>query len=195
MSLKYSRTTADYIEWDTMVDLVHRLYDDGMYRYSLLVGCGSFFGLRISDLRALKWRQLLDGHRLSLIEKKTGKRRDIKINAAFQQHIRHCYAALNIAHPDEYCFLNSRGNVHSTQTINRKLKDIKARYNLDVEHFSTHSFRKTFGRKIVESAGEHSEMALIKLSEIFNHSSPMITRRYLGLRAQELEEVYNSLHF
>jgi hypothetical protein len=38
-------------------------------------------------------------------------------------------------------------------------------------------------------------MALIKLSEIFNHSSPMITRRYLGLRAQELEEVYNSLHF
>ncbi len=195
MSLKNSRTTADYIEWDTMVDLVHRLYDDGMYRYSLLVGCGSLFGLRVSDLRALKWEQLLDSPRLSLIEKKTGKRRDIKINASFQRHIRDCYNALNISHTDEYCFLNSRGNVLSTQMINRQLKIIKARYNLDVEHFSTHSFRKTFGRKVVESAGEHSEMALIKLSEIFNHSSPMITRRYLGLRAQELEEVYNSLHF
>lgn len=195
MSLKNSNTTADYIEWNAMVDLVHRLYDDKMYRYSLLVGCGSFFGLRVSDLRALKWEHLLCGPRLTLIEKKTGKRRDIKINAAFQQHIRNCYDALNIEHLDEHCFLNNRGTVQSTQSINRHLKTIKARYNLDVEHFSTHSFRKTFGRKVVESAGEHSEMALIKLSEIFNHSSPMITRRYLGLRAQELEEVYNSLYF
>lgn len=31
--------------------------------------------------------------------------------------------------------------------------------------------------------------------EIFNHASPMITRRYLGLRAEELEEVYNVLEF
>lgn len=195
MSLKNSNTTADYIEWDAMVDLVHRLYNDKMYRFSLLVGCGSFFGLRVSDLRSLTWQQLLGGTHLSLIEKKTGKRRDIKINAAFQRHIRDCYNALNIEHADEFCFLNSRGNVISTQSINRELKAIKARYNLDVEHFSTHSFRKTFGRKVVDSAGERSEMALIKLSEIFNHSSPMITRRYLGLRAQELEEVYNSLHF
>jgi integrase len=195
MSLKYSNTTADYIEWSEMLNLVHQLYHDKHYRLSLLVGCGCFFGLRISDLKRLTWGELLGGPRLSVIEKKTGKRRDIKINAAFQQHIRDCYNALNITHADEYCFLNRRGNVHSTQTINRQLKAIKARYNLDVEHFSTHSFRKTFGRKVVESAGEHSEMALIKLSEIFNHSSPMITRRYLGLRAQELEEVYNSLHF
>ena len=43
--------------------------------------------------------------------------------------------------------------------------------------------------------GDAAEMALIKLSEIFNHTSPMITRRYLGLRAEELEDVYNSLDF
>lgn len=58
-----------------------------------------------------------------------------------------------------------------------------------------HLFRKTFGRKVIESAGEQSEMALIKLSEIFNHASPMITRRYLGLRSEELEEVYEALSF
>jgi integrase len=79
--------------------------------------------------------------------------------------------------------------------INRHLKAIKQRYNLDIEHFSSHSLRKTFGRKVVDSAGEHSEMALIKLSEIFNHSSPMITRRYLGLRAEELEDIYDALDF
>jgi hypothetical protein len=47
-----------------------------------------------------------------------------------------------------------------------------AKYSIKVEHLSTHSLRKTFGRKVVESAGENSEMALIKLSELFNHSSP-----------------------
>jgi hypothetical protein len=38
-------------------------------------------------------------------------------------------------------------------------------------------------------------MALIKLSGIFNHASPMITRRYLGLRSEELERVYDILEF
>ena len=51
------------------------------------------------------------------------------------------------------------------------------------------------GRKVVEQAGENSEMALIKLSELFNHSSPMITRRYLGQRHEELMNVYDELVF
>ena len=50
--------------------------------------------------------------------------------------------------------------------------------------------RKTFGRKVVESLGENSEKELIKLSEIFNHTSPQITRIYLGLRMEELLKVY-----
>lgn len=61
MSLKHSYTTADYIEWDSMLTLVRRLYNDGEYRMSLLIGCGSFFGLRISDLLTLTWSMLLDG--------------------------------------------------------------------------------------------------------------------------------------
>ena len=43
---------------------------------------------------------------------------------------------------------------------------------------------------MVESLGENSEMELIKLSEIFNHTSPQITRIYLGLRMEELLKVY-----
>ena len=65
----------------------------------------------------------------------------------------------------------------------------------DIQHFSTHSFRKTFGRQVVEMAGDNSEMAVIKLAEIFNHSSTAITRKYLGLRQQELREVYENLQF
>ena len=195
MSIKYSNTTADYIQWDTMLSLVRRLYKDKKYRLSLLIGCGCFFGLRISDLKTLTWQQLLSGQKFSLTEKKTGKYREIKINDGFQSHIQDCYRALGVEDMTEHCFLNNRGQVITTQMINRHLKNIKAKYNVKVEHLSSHSFRKTFGRKIIQSAGEQAEMALIKLSEIFNHASPMITRRYLGLRAEELEEVYNVLEF
>ena len=55
--------------------------------------------------------------------------------------------------------------------------------------------RKTLGRKVVEAAGPNAEMALIRLSEMYNHSSPQVTRRYLGLRQQELAGVYDALDF
>ena len=160
-----------------------------------MVACGSFFGLRVSDLKRLTWSDILDGNKFVIIEKKTGKRREIKINRGLQAHIEDCFKALKISDRNELCFVNKYGKPISTQMINRHLKTIKSQYGLKIEHLSTHSFRKTFGRKVVSNAGEQSEMALIKLSEIFNHASPMITRRYLGLRAEELEEIYDDLTF
>ncbi|MBO7286896.1 MAG: tyrosine-type recombinase/integrase [Bacteroidales bacterium] len=195
MSVKYSTTTADYLEWDTMLNLVRKLFKDGNYRMSLLIGCGSFFGLRISDILSLSWDMLLDSDSFTLIEKKTGKKRIIKINEGFQKHIKDCFNALKIKDKSEKCFISNKKSVYTVQRINVILKEIKKKYNLKIEHFSTHSCRKIFGRKVVENAGENSEMALIKLSELFNHSSPMITRRYLGLRHEELMNVYEELTF
>jgi integrase len=80
----------------------------------------------------------------------------------------------------------------STQFINRKLKEIKVVYRLKIDHFSTHSFRKTFGRRIWEQ-DNHSEKSLIMLSEIFNHSGTVITRKYLGIRQEEIANVYELL--
>ena len=195
MSRKHTVTTSDYLPWDSMLSLVQKLYRDGNYRMSLLIGCGAFFGLRISDLRELTWSQLLDSETITLNETKTGKRRTIKVNENYRKHILDCYNALGIKDRSEKAFLSRKGTIYSVQQVNRLLKDIKARYGLKVDHFSTHSLRKTCGRRVVEQAGTQSEMALIKLSEIFNHASPMVTRRYLGLRTQELNEVYDSLDF
>lgn len=195
MSLKNSNVTSDYIEWDSMLSLIRKLYRDKEYRLSLLIGCGSFFGLRISDLLTLTWSMLLDSDRFTLIEKKTKKRREVKINRDFQKHIRGCYEALSIVDKNERCFISRKKMVYSTQRINVLFKDIKCKYGLKVEHFSTHSMRKTFGRKVVEAAGENSEFALIKLSELFNHADVQTTRRYLGLRLEELLETYDMLSF
>lgn len=195
MSLKNSYVTSDYLEWDSMLSLVRKLYRDNEYRLSLLVGCGSFFGLRISDLLTLTWSMLLDDERFVVIEKKTGKRREIRINGNFQKHIADCFKALGIVDRNEKCFLSRKKTVYSTQRINVLFKSMKSKYNLKIEHFSTHSMRKTFGRQIVEVAGENSEFALIKLSELFNHADIQTTRRYLGLRSQELLETYDMLSF
>ena len=103
--------------------------------------------------------------------------------------------ALNITDKNEKCFISRKKMVYSTQRINVLFKSIKSKYNLKIEHFSTHSMRKTFGRKVVEAAGENSEFALIKLSELFNHADIQTTRRYLGLRTEELLETYDMLSF
>ena len=197
MSQKHSYTTADYLPWDTAMALVRKLYRDGNYRMSHLLGCGFFLGLRISDLRQLTWEQILEGDEFVLWEQKTGKRRVIKINKGFQGHIHDCYTSMKVRNPKQPCFLNRYGSIISLQMINRELKSIRIKYQLRVDNFSTHSMRKTWARKIYENenAEGRGDMALLKLSELMNHSAPNITRRYIGLRQQELGEVYNSLQF
>ncbi len=178
-----------------MLSLIRKLYRDGNYRMSLLIGCGSFFGLRISDLLSLSWSMLLDDDKFVLHEKKTAKRRVVKINADFQQHIRKCHDALHITNDNEKCFLSQKKMIYSTQRINVLLKEIKKQYNLKIEHFSTHTMRKTFGRKVFESSGENANIALVRLSELFNHSNISVTKIYLGIREKELLETYDLLDF
>ena len=194
MSVLNSHTTADYLDWNIMLNLIRKLYRDGDYRMSLFIGCGCFFGLRVSDLRKLTWGMLEDD-KFVLNEQKTGKRRIVKINSDFQKHIQQCYDALQITNMDEVCFLSRKNMVMSTQRINIRLKEIKNRYNIKIDNFSCHSLRKAFGRKVFESSGENAQMALVKLSELFNHSSVAITKIYLGLREEELLEAYDLLDF
>lgn len=187
--------TSDYMEWDVMLSLIRKLYRDGNYRMSLLIGCGCFFGLRISDILTLTWYMLLDDDKFTLNEKKTNKRRVVKINADFQQHIKQCHDALHITNDNEKCFLSQKKMVYYTQRINVLFKEIKKKYNLKIEYFSTHTMRKTFGRKVFESAGENANMALMRLSELFNHSNVSVTKIYLGIREKELLETYDLLDF
>ena len=197
MSAKHSFTTADYLPWDMAMNLIRKLYKEGYYRTSLLIGCGCFFGLRISDLLSLKWEQIINKSSFSIEEQKTGKHREIRINAGFAEHIKDCYMAMGITDESRQCFLNRYGGTITIQSVNKELKMVRVRNQVKVNNFSTHSLRKTWARKIYENenAAGRGELALLKLSEIMNHSSPAITRRYIGLRQQELGEVYDNLVF
>jgi len=195
MSLKYQNTTADYLEWDSNILLISKLYQDQNYKFSLLIALGSFFGIRISDLLNLKWCNILNADTLTIIEKKTKKQRTIKINDQLKKHILACYKEIKPLSPNDHIFTSQKGGVYSVQRINVIFKEIKSKYNLKIKNFSTHSMRKTFGRQVYNNAGSNAELALVKLSELFNHSDVRTTRKYLGLRTEELMEAYDLLSF
>lgn len=195
MSLRNTKTTADYIPWESAINTVHRLYKDKNYTMSLFIACGIFTGLRVTDLRALHWNQLLNGGVLSITEHKTKKERQIKLNPEFVEHVKQCYEAMGVKNPNEFCFLSQKKTVISIQWFNRLLKDVKKKYRLPCKNISCHALRKTMGRAIFEKSEENSEMALIKLSEVFGHSNTQITRRYLGLKTEEILSAYDLLSF
>ena len=195
MSLRNTKTTADYIPFDSAINLIHRLFKDKNFVMSLFVATGIFTGLRIHDLRDLRWNQLLQGGVMTIIEHKTKKERKIKLNPDFVEHVKLCYEAIGIKNPNEHCFLSQKKTVISTQWFNRLLKQIRNKYHVPCKNISCHSLRKTMGRAIFEKSEENSEMALIKLSEVFGHSNTQITRRYLGLKQEEILEAYDLLSF
>ena len=195
MSLKFQNTTADYLEWDSNILLISKLYQDQNYKFSLLIALGSFFGIRISDLLNLIWCDILNAETLSIIEKKTKKQRTIKINDQLKKHIWACYKEIKPQSNNDYIFTSQKCSVYSVQRINVVFKEIRVKYNLKIKNFSTHSMRKTFGRQVYNNAGSNAELALVKLSELFNHSDVRTTRKYLGLRTEELMEAYDLLSF
>ena len=65
-------------------------------------------------------------------------------------------------------------------------------YDLPIKNFSSHSLRKSFGSEIWNKS-HYSEKALILLSEIFDHSNMQITKRYLGINDEEIENAYDLL--
>ena len=161
-------------------------------RYSSVAVAFSVSGCPTS---ALTWNMLLESDRFTLNEQKTGKRRIIKVNADFRNHIEKCREALGVTDMEAPCFLSRKNTVYSTQRINVRLKEIKAQYKIKVDNFSCHSLRKAFGRRVFEQSGENAQLALVKLCELFNHSSVAITKIYLGLREKELLETYDLLDF
>ena len=195
MGLKYSNTTADYLEWSEAMNLIRKLAKDENYKMSLLIALGCFTGLRISDILALRWEQILSAEEFTIIEKKTGKKRVLRLNPQLQQHIRECYEQIQPIGLKAPILVSQKGTVFTIQRINVILKEIKIKYRLKVKNFSCHSLRKTFGRQVYYMNSENSELALVKLMELFNHSSLAITKRYLGLRQEEILQTYDCLTF
>ncbi len=193
MSIKGSCTTASYVEWNLAHQIIGDLIGIREYRKALLVSTGIYTGLRIGDILTLKWSNVLGQNKIIMIEKKTGKRREIVINPFLQKMIEDTHIEIN-PFRDDYLIFRSPENAYyplNRTTVNRWLKEIFKDYPVS-GNVSSHMLRKTFGRRIWENNNQ-SDSALIMLGELFNHVSSITTKRYLGIRQEELGSLYESL--
>ncbi|MCT4589117.1 MAG: tyrosine-type recombinase/integrase [Carboxylicivirga sp.] len=190
MSLKHSVTTSNYLEWDSVFNKSMKLLktDEKKFKIAFLSIVGINMGLRISDILKLK-HQDLKSDNIILSEQKTKKRREIRINDNVKAAYKIYRERLGIVSDDDFLFKSQKGVVFSVRHVNRLLKEV---FGTKSKNISSHSLRKTFGRRIWEN-DNYSERSLILLSKLFNHTSPAITRIYLGIQQEELDNIYLSL--
>jgi integrase len=154
-----------------------------------------FFRAPYRRSSSIKWCDVLDKSELIITEHKTKKIRKITINPKVQETLGYCSNVLTKKgkfRPDKSVFANRWGDPMSTTYINRRLKHVFKQYNIQVQNPSSHTLRKTFGKRIWE-ADQKSDRSIVMLSEIFNHSSLNVTRKYIGITASQIADVYMSL--
>lgn len=194
MAAKGVQTTSDYVKFDEFQKLVESLIKDKKYIWAMYMSLSFSTGLRISDILSIRWKDILGKESLVKIEQKTDKVRNIRFSDSTINKFKELYKRLGSPSTEMVIVANKNGQAMSEQYINRVLKQIKTKYRVDVENFSTHSIRKTFARNIWEM-NNRSEESLVLLMEILNHSSMAITRRYLGITGDEISNIYKSIIF
>jgi len=194
MSLKGQRTTTSSLNWDDFRSLISKLERDGEYKYCLLVSIGVFSGLRISDLLRLRFSHFENTDILTVKEMKTGKTRRIKINSDLKAIVNRIKEKMKPNDQDQFIFLNRYGSKPIDRSwINVNLKRIFRKYGIEVEgNILSHMFRKTLGNRVLK-LNNYSGESVILLMELFSHSSPAITKKYLGIREKEILDGYDSV--
>ncbi|MCK4664992.1 MAG: tyrosine-type recombinase/integrase [Bacteroidales bacterium] len=191
--LKGVKTKSDYLEWNTLLILIHKLERDGENKFALLIAIGAYTGLRIGDILSLKWFDILEKDFLEINEQKTKKYRKLKLNENLKEIISRSFSKLHSPGVGKYVFINRFDTKPiSREYVNRRLKEIFKNYNIKIGNVSSHTLRKSFGRRVFEN-NDNSEKSLIILGEMFNHASISTTKIYLGIREKEIFDVYDGL--
>ncbi len=171
MALKGSRTTTTYLDWKDYQNILQKLEQDKEYKFLMLFLCGTYMGIRISDILNITWNQILHKDKFLLKEKKTGKYREITIISDVKTEIERLYKLMEIKDPNGLVFINKYGTkAIRVQWVNVKIKLLLKRYGILCRNASSHLLRKTFGRKCYEANG-CSDKSLHILQKLFNHSS------------------------
>ena len=156
-------------------------------RDSLLFVMAINNGLRVGDLLRLKVadvRHLKVGDSVIVKESKTGKTNVLMVNKTVYKALR---GYLETAKPLDGDFLfpsRKGGDALTTASVNGMVKVWTKAINLRGS-FGAHSLRKSFGYIQRTRFGVGWEI----LMKRFNHSSPAVTMRYLGITSDEVVSI------
>ena len=193
---------------DDIFRITEYLVSKGRYRDNMLFIVGINFGLRVSDLRMLRFSNLINDNltfkeSFPVFEKKTRntrkkkKNRYITINNAVIEAVTlYLEHTPNVSLSDYMFRSQSNREVNNkpllVRSINRILKDIAMELDLDIQ-MSTHTLRKTFCYHQMVMSNNDSRKLLL-LQKMLNHSSPAQTLDYIGITSEEIEEAYKKLN-
>lgn len=194
MAQKNLLTTSDHLPYEEFVRFLNCLHDDEEYLWEMYARLSFCTACRASDVLRLRWKDVLGVSSITIVEQKTKKTRQIPFNPSVQKSFDELWKALGCPDKKDYIMRSPKGeDKHLTiQMVNLKLKEFKHKYRLKIEHFSTHTFRKTFGRYVYDSSN-HSAESLVLLNKILNHSSIQVTKNYIGITQEEVAGIFASI--
>ena len=150
-------------------------------------------GLRISDLLSLTVADVLDEDgkicdRMSVKEKKTGKRKEFPISSAVKKAIND-YLRTRDWERIEPLFLSRKRKNGGFLTRERAYWILRnAAREIGLKRVGTHTMRKTFGYFAYKKG-----VGIEVIQKLLNHSSPRVTLAYIGITQEELDNVHLTL--
>lgn len=165
-------------------------------RNHALIVLGLHSALRISDILNLQWQSIYQFDRrkyvehLLIHEKKTGKTSMIALNHHVIEALED-YRSCRAPQPEDYIFSK---NTDPSRPLCRsqayRIVKEAATATLSETHISCHSLRKTFGYHAWKQG-----ISPVLLMDVYNHSSFVITRRYLGIDQDDRDMLFQKLDF
>lgn len=146
-------------------------------------------GLRISDIVSLNYDNIRNNDgtmrsHISIIEKKTKKLKKFPIVNGLYIELEKYTRDMK---PGEYLFKSQKGTNKPITTTQAYRILSTAANNIGLSEIGTHSMRKTFGFHHYQ---QYHDIAL--LQQIFNHSSPSITLKYIGINQDIIDMSYSN---
>jgi len=164
------------------------LKSEKSYRNYCLFICGINWALRASDLLSIRVSDVRDleiGQTRAIKEQKTGKTNYITMNSSTREAIDlYLSERGNSIKDDASLFLSQKGGALCVRSLNRLVQQWTNSINLK-GHYGSHSLRKTWGYIQRKEFGTPIEL----IQERYKHNSPSITRIYIGIEREEVEEI------
>lgn len=150
-----------------------------------LLVMGINVGLRIGDLLKLHVRDVRNKSHIRIVEGKTKKKKRFPINAELREIINQYTKGMKDSDPlfKSYRTKQNIGRVQAYRILNYAAAEV------GLIEIGTHTLRKTFGYHFYK---RYKDVAL--LQEIFNHSAPSITMRYIGINQDIIDEAVGGFH-
>ena len=173
------------------IDTIKKLLKQQNLRDYCLFVLGINSGLRISDLLKLRISDVSEKgkikDRIRLREKKTNKFKDFPLSNSTKSALKE-YLKTREYNENEPLFISRKNKGFLMRQQAYKLINDVAKAVGIKEKIGTHTLRKTFGYHAYNNGYD-----ITLIQKLFNHSSPSVTLRYIGITQDEMDDVYLSL--